>query len=60
MGTLVRTNKTAHTIVRTTEDWTIHPKYDIDDVYNDVAVIKVMYYTLFSNIYTAMVTNLLH
>lgn len=57
MGTLVRTNKIENTIVRTTENWTIHQNYDTDDIYNDVAVIKVMYSTLFL---VTIITHLLH
>lgn len=44
MGTLDRTNKTENTFVRATEDWVIHPSYDPDDMPNDVAVIKVMFF----------------
>ncbi|XP_063709741.1 ovochymase-like [Culicoides brevitarsis] len=41
MGTLDRTNKTQNTIVRATEDWTIHPDYDTELVNNDIAIIKL-------------------
>lgn len=49
MGTLNRTHRTENTIVRATADWIVHPRYDLNDVHSDVAVIKVFDFILKSH-----------